>query len=62
MGNQSEDRNGIQNGRSWQEKLMAHLGITDEGEIVSLVDFEERAEFDERLLHVIKEGDYGGSI
>lgn len=52
----------IQDAEPWQEKLMAHLGIADEGEIVSLVDFEERTEFDERLLHVIKEEDYGGSI
>ena len=51
-----------QDAEPWQEKLMAHLGISDEGEIVSLVDFEERTEFDERLLYVIKEGDYGGSI
>ena len=62
MGKYMGEGASIQNPVSWQEKFMAHLGITDEGEIVSLVDYEEREEFDERLLDLIKEGHYGRSI
>ena len=40
--------------KTWQEQLIEHLGITDEGDIVSLVDYEGRAEFDEKLLEEIR--------
>ena len=46
--------------KTWQEQLIEHLGITDEGDIVSLVDYEGRAEFDEKLLEEIRR-DYDGS-
>ena len=45
--------------KTWQEQLIEHLGITDEGDIVSLVDYEGRAEFDEKLLEEIRR-DYDG--
>lgn len=40
--------------KTWQEKLIEHMGITDEGDIVSLVDYEGRTEFDEKLLQEIR--------
>ena len=45
--------------KTWQEQLIEHMGITDEGDIVSLVDYEGRAEFDEKLLEEIR-GDHDG--
>ena len=45
--------------KTWQEQLIEHLGITDEGDIVSLVDYEGRAEFDEKLREEIRR-DYDG--
>ena len=45
--------------KTWQEQLINYMGITDEGDIVSLVDYEGRAEFDEKLLEEIR-GDHDG--
>ena len=48
--------------KPWQIEMMEYLGIVDEGNAVSLVDFEDRAEFDEKLLCHIKEGGHGRGI
>lgn len=45
--------------KTWQEQLIEHMGITDEGDIVSLVDYEDRTEFDEKLFQEIRR-DYDG--
>ncbi len=46
--------------KEWQRELISHLGIVDEGDIVSLIDLEERAEFDDRILDLLeREEDYG---
>lgn len=45
--------------KTWQEQLIDYMGITDEGDIVSLIDYEERTEFDEKLLNKVR-GDYDG--
>ena len=46
--------------KEWQRKLISHLGIVDEGDIVSLIDLEERAEFDDRILDLLeREEGYG---
>ena len=45
--------------KTWQEQLIDYMGITDEGDIVSLIDYEERTEFDEKILNKVR-GDYDG--
>ena len=46
--------------KEWQRELISHLGIVDEGDIVSLIDLEERAEFDDRILDLLeREEGYG---
>ena len=51
--------NTLQNPKTWQEQLIDYMGITDEGDIVSLIDYEERTEFDEKILNKVR-GDYDG--
>ena len=46
--------------KGWHQELIRKLGIVNEGEIVSLIDFEERAEFDRRILLLLERGEYYG--
>ena len=49
--------------KNWHQELVEKLGIVDEGDIVSLIDLEERTEFDERILSLLERGEpYGRGI
>ena len=62
MAKQKELNMNVCNMNPWQKQFLALMGIVDEGGIVSLVDYEEREEFDIRLYDLMKEGRYGRSI
>ena len=49
--------------QDWRQDLIRELGIVDEGDIIALVDLEERMELDERILKEAGRGkNYGRGI
>ena len=48
------------NRKDWHQHLIRKLGIVDEGDIVSLIDIEERAEFDKKILNLLERSEHYG--
>ena len=62
MAKQTDINMNVPHTNPWQKQFLLFMGIVDEGEIISPVDYEEREEFDIRLYDLMKEGRYGRSI
>lgn len=60
MNTGNHEKTNDRDSKGWHQELIRKLGIVDEGDIVSLIDLEERSEFDKRILNLLERGEYYG--